>query len=115
MRQQRMDLAGGRGFRIYYCCPILRSPTLNLQLRLKPDAAAHLPQQDTTAQSNPRISATFAESVERYTRLAAKFAGVRHSTKADTPNSGSALQQPPARGAALSSRVSDIRGRNFDV
>jgi hypothetical protein len=39
--------------------------------------AAAQAEKDEAAQSNPRISATFAEAVERYTRLAEKFEEVR--------------------------------------
>jgi hypothetical protein len=44
--------------------------------------AAAQAQKDAAAQSNPRISATFAESVERYTRLSVKFDSARQARTA---------------------------------
>jgi hypothetical protein len=41
--------------------------------------AAAQAQSDAAVQPNPRISRTFAESVERFTRLAAKFEQVRRA------------------------------------
>lgn len=79
---------------------ILRMPTVELsddELRDSAQAArvaAAQAKKDAVAQLNPRISAMFAESVVRYTRLARKFEGAR----GDAPAIEVLSRSTPSRG-----------------
>jgi hypothetical protein len=65
---------------LIYDCGVVTLELTDDELRDSAQAArvaAAQAQKDATAQPNPRISATFAESVEHFVRLAEKFERAR--------------------------------------